>query len=473
MSLISAVERLIKSCKVEQAKLNDSIQHCREILHSITSQPTAESEKSEQAQAVADTSPGEKEDIDLLERALEKALRVRTGSQLSKDDCCTNNLSGPRSETNPTTGVLISSAVANEGQTTIRTTSKSARLGRKEHKTSGLSVRSTPSSRSSTSYKPTQPKTVNNRNTIQNRFSSSTRALHHRASRKFQQTVAASAAPDPITTPLSTNKTARSNLARDDDLSRAAAASTPSSNNIVSLSDTDGFGLSILLQQNGLKSDVTTKWKTLRSKQNRLWDKVISLQRKPVPGRSRFMERMRATFPGDWPCGSPDQTRALLDRLAERGLSLGPRSHAEETLARQASDVESELGLQQTAAELQIFADQVQKDWKAWDRWRPEGGCLRPTGANCTLGDGITSPLPLTITYRTEDELQELERLRMRVALLQQDIQIEQVLLDALSSQFASIVPGATHPSPSVLRDMYSLLGEGGERFPAIVLDSA
>lgn len=189
-----------------------------------------------------DTSPAEKEDIDLLERALQKALRVRTGSQLFKDDCCKNNLSGPPSETNPTTDVLISSAVANEGQTTIRFTTKSARLGRKEPEKPGLSVRST---------KPTQPKTVNNRNTIQNRFSSSTQTLHHRASRKLQQTVAASAAPDPIATPLSTNKTARSNLARDGDLSRAAAVSMPSSKNTVSLSDTDGFGLRSLLQQNG------------------------------------------------------------------------------------------------------------------------------------------------------------------------------------------------------------------------------
>lgn len=35
--------------------------------------------------------------------------------------------------------------------------------------------------------------------------------------------------------------------------------------------------------------------------------------------------------------------------------------------------------------------------------------------------------LPLTVTYTTEAELQELERLRMRVALLQQEINLEQV----------------------------------------------
>ncbi|XP_017291432.1 uncharacterized protein LOC108247645 isoform X2 [Kryptolebias marmoratus] len=469
MSLLSAVERIIKSYNVEQAKLHESIQHCRDILQSLTSRPRAESEETDQAEAAAaaaDTSPGEKEDIDLLERALEKALQVRTGSE----PC--------RSETGPTTHVSISSAVANEGQTTIRSTSKSARFGREEHKKSGFSVCSTLSSRPSASYKPTQSKRINAQNTIQNRFSSSTRAVHHRASRKIQQTVSASASPDPIAASPSKNKTAKRNVARDDDLSRAAAVSVPSSNNAVSLSDTDGFGLSSLPQHNGLKSEETTKWKSLRSKQNRLWDKIISLQRKPVPGRSRFMERMRATFPSHWPCGSPDQTRALLDRMTEQGLSFSQRC--------QASEEETDLGgkfyldscptlerLQQTAAELQVSADQVKKEWKAWDRWRPDGGCLCPTGANCVLGDGITSPLPLTITYRTEDELQEVERLRMRVALLQQEIRLEQVLLDTLSSQFSSIAPGPTCPSPSVLRDLYSLLGEGGERFPAIVLDSA
>lgn len=42
-------------------------------------------------------------------------------------------------------------------------------------------------------------------------------------------------------------------------------------------------------------------------------------------------------------------------------------------------------------------------------------------------GDGLITPLPLTITYTTEAELRELEKLRMRVALLQQEIYLEQV----------------------------------------------
>lgn len=44
-------------------------------------------------------------------------------------------------------------------------------------------------------------------------------------------------------------------------------------------------------------------------------------------------------------------------------------------------------------------------------------------------GDEVIAPLPLTITYTTEAELRELEKLRMRVALLQQEIYLEQVRL--------------------------------------------
>lgn len=39
----------------------------------------------------------------------------------------------------------------------------------------------------------------------------------------------------------------------------------------------------------------------------------------------------------------------------------------------------------------------------------------------------MIAPLPPTITYTTEAELRELEKLRMRVALLEQENYLEQV----------------------------------------------
>ncbi|XP_041813561.1 uncharacterized protein LOC121621234 isoform X2 [Chelmon rostratus] len=438
MSLLSTVEQAIKSYKAEQAKINGSIQYYREILQTLTPQPKIDFEESDSTDAAAtdtDTSPAEKEDIDLLERALEKALQVRTGAAPSRKD--SNKQSAPQKE--PGTTVVTSkqgakASAASKGiQTTTRSMSKSAILDRKEHKGPGASVSSALASKSSASYNPGQCKTTISGNIIRN----CPGILHHQTARKSQQAVSASGSLD-----------------------------------------AEESGAHGLPQQKGVASDQAAEWKSLRRKQNRLWDKVAALERKPVPGRSHFMERMRATFPNDWPSGSPDQTRALVDRLTHQGHDLIQQCRTKELLAKQAPEAAAELGgetlerLQMTAAELQKFAGQVKQEWEVWDRWRPEGGCLCPTGANGVWGDGMIAPLPPTITYTTEAELRELEKLRMRVALLEQENYLEQALFEALSPQLSSIVAGPGRPNVSVLRDVYSLLGEGGQRFPAIVLDS-
>ncbi|XP_061567552.1 uncharacterized protein LOC133421800 [Cololabis saira] len=477
MSLLSTVEQAIKSYKTEQAQLDVSIQLYKEILHHLTLQPLEQSESGDVAAADTDASPTENEDMELLEQALQKALMVRTGTELSARDAQRNNLSGAHKEKDENMDGLNSSTAPKGSKKTLKPISKSTGLGRKGFKPSGLSACSTLSSTHSTSHKPIESKGRYNKNGIRNHSSSSIQAVHHQASKKRQQVVSASASPEQITSSLSKNKTVSSNMGRDNDPTKAAS---------VSCSHTDGPVASNLLLQSGLQSDQATKWKSLRRKQNRLWEKVSALQRKPVPGRSHFMERMRAMFPKDWPCGSPDQTRALMDRLTHKGLKLAQHYRAEAFLAKQAPEMNTAPAgrqknkdsclliekLQLESSELRFFADHVKQEWKAWDRWRPEGGRLCPAGTNDVSGDEVTSPLPLTVTYTTEAELKELERLRMSVALLQQEIYLEQVLLESLSPQFSSMLPGPGRFSPSVLRDVYSLLGEGGERFPAIVLDS-
>ncbi|XP_008281987.1 uncharacterized protein C16orf59 homolog isoform X2 [Stegastes partitus] len=490
MSLLSSVEQVVKLYKAEQTKINDSVEVYRELLRSLTPQPKMSSEESELTEDAAtdtDASPGEKEDIELLERALQKALRVRTGSEPSKKDSGGNKLSGARKEhsissVTPVNATHSCAAAKGSQPTSMKSAFKSANLDRKRHKKLGLC--SALNSRPSASSNPGQSKSTHNKNLIQSHPSSSAEAAHQQAFRKLQQAASASGSPPHMSASLSKSKTVGSSLLSGADLSRAASVSTPSSSNTEPCPHRSGAGG--VLQQNGSPCEQAVKWKSLRSKQNRLWDKVTALQRKPVPGRSHFMERMRALFPTEWPSGRPNQTRALLDRLTHRGHELTLLSQEKEAQSRRTKETATESGgwekeydscmvlerLQQTTAELQTSADQVKREWKAWDRWRPEGGCLCPTGASGVWGDGITAPLPLTVTYTTEAELQELEKLRMRVALLQQEIHLEQVLLDSLSPQLSSTAPGPKCLNPSVLRDMYSLLAEGGQRFPAIVLDS-
>nr|XP_046272204.1 uncharacterized protein LOC124073779 isoform X1 [Scatophagus argus] len=478
MSLLSTVEQAIKSCKAEQARINSTIQIYREILQSITSQPKVgyeESNSADDADTETGGSPGEREDLELLERALEKALQVRTGAGPSAKD--SNQRTAPEREPGDVAVTskegMQASAASRGNRPTTRLTSRSARLDREKHKKPTTSASSTLSSKAS--YTPGGCKTTVNGNAVQNCLVSSAGPV------QSQRAASVSGGVDLgqlHTSALhSKNKTIRSNVLSGSDLGKAAVISTASSNNKTPVSHTGQTGAHRVPHQNGIASHQTAKWKSLKRKQNRLWDKVAALQRNPVPGRSRFTERVRSMFPKDWPCGSPDQTRVLVGRLTQQGRDLTHCCQTKELLAQQTPEAATELGgetlegFQMTAAELQNFAVQVKKEWEAWDRWRPEGGCLCPTVINGLLGHGMIG-LPPTITYSTEAELRELENLRMRVALLQQEMYLEQALLDTLAPQLSSVVIRPESLSISVLRDVYSLLGEGGQRFPAVVLDS-
>lgn len=88
-----------------------------------------------------DASPGEKEDMELLERALEKALRVRTGTGPSKKD--SKKQSAPQKETH-TAGVKakegMQASAASKGNQTTASTFTSASFHRKKHISHGMSL---------------------------------------------------------------------------------------------------------------------------------------------------------------------------------------------------------------------------------------------------------------------------------------------------------------------------------------------
>ncbi|XP_029997875.1 uncharacterized protein tedc2 isoform X2 [Sphaeramia orbicularis] len=474
MSLLITVENAIKSHKSDQAEINDSIQLYKEVLQTLAPQPkkTSKIESAGDTSPDTDTSPVEKEDLELLEEALEKALRVRSGLEPSRKHSSSNKKSGHQNELGAT-GVTSkearqASGVCRGNPTSSRSTSKSATVGRKEDRKCSRSVSSTVGLRPVDCHKTGLLKAIKNRNTIQDHFVSSTGIVQASDQRR------------PTSTFQSKIKTVRSAVLSSKDLGKAA----PSSHNLVSFSKLEEFGAHSLPQQNGLPSGKTPQWKYLKTKQNRLWDKVVAVQTKPASGRGLFMERMRATFPMNWPCGSPEKIRILVDRLTHQGQDFTENSHTKDLETKQTSAAGRALGgqknnndsrltpetSQMTAADIKNMADQLKQEWEAWDRWRPDQGCLCSTGANSEWQNGIMEPLPLTISYTTESELLELEKLRMKVALLQQEIFLEQGLLAAVTPQLSSSIHGCANPS--LLRDMYSLLGEGGERFPAIVLDS-
>ncbi|XP_051797176.1 uncharacterized protein LOC110952034 isoform X2 [Acanthochromis polyacanthus] len=308
MSLLSSVELLIKMYKEEQVQINARTEVYREILRSLTPEPNTSpdgSEPADEAAADADVSPQEKEDIELLERVLQKALRVLTSSEPSKAGSGGEKLSGPGRE------VSVSSAAAKGRKPTAV---KSASLDRKQLRRPGSC------------------------STLASRLSAGSRP-------------SSSAGP----ASLSRNHQLRG------DQSKAASGSTPSDCRE--------------LQQSRRPSEHAARWRSVRNKQNRLWDKVSAVQRRPAAGRSVFMDRLRALFPSEWPSGSPDRTRAV-DRPTHQDHQ-DPRSRTPET-ASESGGRDEEFGSCETPAEVQTSAHRVEQETETIffedDRRKERGG---------------------------------------------------------------------------------------------------
>ncbi|XP_077413256.1 tubulin epsilon and delta complex protein 2 [Vanacampus margaritifer] len=450
MSLLTAVETAIRSCKDEQARVNGRIQFYKELLKSLTA-PEEPEPTNDAPNDTATSSPLETHEMKLLEKALEKALHVRTGTRFSsKYPKGTKPTQFQKDITAmPKEATLKASAAFKGNQTTIKSTLKSASSDRKVPK------KPVTSSRSSAACGPGKCKSTTSKNVTKTQ----SKTVHHQAAKSVQHNASVSITGENITT--SGEHQTKVSAATSHGIRDAGDHSLP--------------------QPRREQSNLKEQWICLRLKQNRMWDKVMAAQRKPVPGRSRFMERMRATFPKDWPPGSPEQIGGLVGRLTHQVDELAQQCQTMGLLDPQTPEQGAEPGikenrcfcltperLQITALELRNITERAKQEWEAWDRWRPEGVCLYAAGPE--EDEAIAPHLPVTITYASEAELRQLEAIRMRVALLQQEIYLQQALLDALSPQLASIIPSCTNYS--VLRGLYSLLGEGGQRFPAIVLDS-
>ncbi|XP_036797662.1 tubulin epsilon and delta complex protein 2-like isoform X3 [Oncorhynchus mykiss] len=496
MSLLSLVDEAIKLCKVEETKINENILQYREILRSLRPQQEdgKEIELTDDVEKDPDVQLEERREMELLNRLLEKALRVRAGTAPQKDP---QNCPGPKKEPVDTTqgkGRALTPGGTKGNKNGIKTTSKPITMDKKESKKYSAShlyrggrgrmghpVGHSGQGRASMIRSSVQ---------MQKRSVVSSKGFPPQSSGKE---VKQAGPPGPVSHDQGQSPQASSAHHQVEVSHRSAAATSfqPPNWDTVSVSHMEGMPKAHVISppQNGAPTPLLTKWISLRTKQSRLWDKVLALQSKPVAERSHFTERVKATFSREWPTsGSPADTGAQVDRLTQLCTDLSHcyqserlltgqtfRTSGTEPATCQKREYESLLmleGLEKMVADLRKHAGQLRKEREAWDRWRRlkgEGaGAFCPVRSKGEWGDlsGVT-PLPPTLTYTSQAELQEVERLRLRVELLQQEVHLHQALSDTMVMPSA---PGL--PNPAALRDIYSLLGEGGVMFPTLVLDT-
>ncbi|XP_039630631.1 tubulin epsilon and delta complex protein 2 isoform X1 [Polypterus senegalus] len=176
------------------------------------------------------------------------------------------------------------------------------------------------------------------------------------------------------------------------------------------------------------------EWKSLRlplawtkrhQKHSRLSEKVSSFLSRPVPERTQFILKMQEMFPTNGPSDCPMPLK---------------RDFVEST--DQMHCPESRLKPECRVTEMHDF-----------------NGAARLPGKMAAV-----------LHYSSLKELKEMETLKLRVAMLQQQINIQTIMAEDILSNLLSVIsPGK--PLPVVTRGLYSLLAEGGLHFPSLILD--
>ncbi|XP_025733054.1 tubulin epsilon and delta complex protein 2 isoform X3 [Callorhinus ursinus] len=233
------------------------------------------------------------------------------------------------------------------------------------------------------------------------------------------------------------------------------------------------------LKEKGILLKLPMAYRKAASQNSRLWAQFSSTQTSDsrdaaTTAKTQFLQKMKMT--SGWPGSGLSAAEVEAEvGLLRKACSL-LRWRMEEELSADPADWMQEYHCLLTLEGLQAItgrclhrvqelraavAGQQLKPW-------PEGRC--PRASMPCEGRTDSSWSPQLLLYSSTKELQTLAALRLRVAMLEQQIHLEKVLMAELFPLVSTWDPQG--PSWLVLcRAVHSLLCEGGERFLTILRD--
>ncbi|XP_039102808.1 tubulin epsilon and delta complex protein 2 [Hyaena hyaena] len=233
------------------------------------------------------------------------------------------------------------------------------------------------------------------------------------------------------------------------------------------------------LKEKGILLQLPMAYRKAASRNSRLWAQLSSTQTgdsvdAATNAKTQFLQKMQMTSGGPGSGLSAAEVDAEV-RLLRKACSL-LRQRMEEALSAEPADHMQEYRCLLTLEGLQAITEQclhrlqelraavVGQQLGPW----PEG---RRPGASLPCGGG-TDPLwsRQLLLYSSTQELQTLEALRLRVAMLDQQIHLEKVLMAELLPLLSTQEPQGPRWL-ALCRAAHSLLCEGGERFLTILQD--
>ncbi|XP_007499570.1 tubulin epsilon and delta complex protein 2 isoform X2 [Monodelphis domestica] len=237
------------------------------------------------------------------------------------------------------------------------------------------------------------------------------------------------------------------------------------------------------LKEKGTQLQLPLLYKKIASRNSSLWAQIQHSQfdadSDVAAAKAHFLERMKKTFDMPGPAISPAEVQEEVNRL-DRACHLLTQ-HLEETLAMSGEAAADSLSLEQeyrclvTLEGLQATVDQhllrLQELREAEEHWSGLGPAESPPwGLGLRVGGRGSLWNSSRLSYSSARELQTVAALSLRVAMLKQQIHLQEVLMEELLPLLGAESP-ASPAQLALYRAIHSQLCEAGERFSVLVRD--
>ncbi|XP_032655269.2 tubulin epsilon and delta complex protein 2 isoform X1 [Chelonoidis abingdonii] len=504
--LVSILSQALEDCAEQKKKLEDNLTLCWALLGDWKLQ-TPESPKPEngpKSDQESEPSPKELEQLELLNRALERALRVRKSTLRNPLEALGAVEGKKGAEKKPATSAVRMQQAPLSKQSvpkTIKVTSvcKKASSSKKLSAYMLKAPYRTDPAKAPTNHSSRAPKVAGKGLTKGSALQQMRKTVP--AASVVQQGFCAAAKPSGSpSSPLHQQQSSSSfggSASGENSVAVILQGDDPEnakeprqSESPVTQSHTAGdipvgstTARTFTLQEKGSLLKLPLPYRKAYSRNSRLWEKCHLCQNSSATAaaRSCFLERMQATFCSSAPAFSPAEieeevmvlrdAHSLLSQYMEAETTGHPTWKREyeclltlEGLQDTASQCLHKLQLLQVAAESQVVVHPADCTHCAGTS---PADCAPLRGRRC--GDmGVLATRLLF--YSSFQELRDMAALKLQVLMLRQQIDIQKVLIAELLPILESRLPHDDSPS-HLYRSVYTQLCEGGERFPVLMND--
>ncbi|NXQ12675.1 TEDC2 protein, partial [Peucedramus taeniatus] len=237
------------------------------------------------------------------------------------------------------------------------------------------------------------------------------------------------------------------------------------------------------LQENGCQLKLPLPYRKAYSRNSRAWERCRLCQTSSdaAAARTCFMERIQTTvsFPSrhrvQLLCKIEEELRGLQDVPSRLRQYVEAEPADSATLQGEYENLLTLEGLQTTVSQCLQKLQLLREALESQLRLRPDctgdlgscsPACVPARGQTCDSADMLAVPL---LCYSSLQELRDLFALKLQVSMLHQEIALQKVMMEEL---LPVLEPRPfLEGSAGLFRAIHTQLCEGGQRFPVLVRD--